>query len=84
MGLEAMSLMLVARDMGYDSGPMIGFDPAQVSEVLGLDEDHPPLMLVVVGKGTQPPHGRLGLLDLDELVSIDHFGNHAVEGAIDT
>ena len=30
---------------------MIGFDPAQVSEVLGLDDDHPPLMLVVVGKG---------------------------------
>ena len=25
---------------------MIGFDPAQVSEVLGLDDDHPPLMLV--------------------------------------
>lgn len=83
VGLAAMTLMLSARALGYDSGPMIGFDPAQVSEVLGLDEDHPPLMLVVIGKGTKPAHSRLGLLHLEELVSVNRFGNHSMTGEVD-
>ena len=82
VGLSAMALMLMARDMGYESGPMIGFDPAGVSEVLGLPDDRPPLMFVVVGKGTKEPHGRLGLLDFDEVASIDRHGNHALKGEI--
>lgn len=83
VGLAAMNLMLFARELGYDSGPMIGFDPAQVSEVLGLDADHPPLMLVVVGKGTKEPQPRLGLLSLEEQVSVDRFGNHSLTGEVD-
>ncbi len=31
-----MNLMLSARELGYDSCPMIGFDPVKVSEVLGF------------------------------------------------
>ncbi len=57
--------------------------PAQVSKVLGLDEDHPPLMLVVVGKGAKPPWPRLGLLNLEDLVSVDRFGNHSMTGEVD-
>ena len=83
VGLAAMNLMLSARALGYDSCPMIGFDPAQVSKVLGLDEDHPPLMLVVVGKGAKPPWPRLGLLNLEDLVSVDRFGNHSMTGEVD-
>ena len=83
VGLAAMNLMLMARDMGYESGPMIGFDPGQVSEVVGLDEIHPPLMLVVVGKGTREAWPRMGLLDLDEIASVDRLGNHAIHGEID-
>lgn len=83
VGLAAMNLMLTARALGYDSCPMIGFDPAKVSEVLGLDEDHPPLMFVVVGKGTKPAWPRLGLLNLEEVVSVDRFGNHSMTGAVD-
>ena len=82
VGLAAMNLMLSARAMGYDSCPMIGFDPAKVSEVLGLDSDHPPLMLVVIGKSTKEPWPRLGLLSLDELISVDRFGNHSLTGDV--
>lgn len=82
VGLAAMNLMLAARVLGYDSCPMSGFDPRAVSRVLDLDEEHPPLMIVVIGRGTKPPFPRLGLLRLDEIVSIDRYGNHALDGEV--
>ena len=82
VGLAGMNLMLAAKAMGYDSCPMIGFDPAKVSDVLGLDADHPPLMIVTIGKATKPAWPRLGLLTMDELVSIDRFGNHSLCGEV--
>ncbi|MCP4785903.1 MAG: nitroreductase family protein [Fuerstiella sp.] len=84
VGMAAMNLMLAAQGLGHESCPMIGFDPAQVSKVVGLDEDHPPLMLVVVGKGTKPAWPRLGLLNLEELVSIDRFGGDSMSGEIES
>ncbi len=81
-GIAGMTMMLLAREMGYDSCPMIGFEPAKVSEILGLDEDHPPLMLLTIGKPLEPARPRMGLLDLEEFVSIDSFGNHPLKGEI--
>ncbi|MAE63003.1 MAG: reductase DrgA [Phycisphaeraceae bacterium] len=83
VGLAAMNLMLTASTLGYASCPLIGFDPAKVSEILGLDADHPPLMLVVIGKGVQPARPRMGLLEFEEQVSVDRFGNHAITGSVD-
>ncbi|MFT4537959.1 MAG: nitroreductase [Planctomycetota bacterium] len=83
VGLAGMNIMLMAKDMGYDSCPLIGFDPAKVSEVLGLDENHPPLMMVTVGRQKEAARPRMGLLDLSEQVSIDRFGNNPIEGAPD-
>jgi len=83
VGMASMSLMLSAQELGFESCPMTGFDREQVSELLGLDEDHPPLMLVVVGKGSEPAHPRLGLLHLEESVSVNRFGNHAIRGEVD-
>ncbi len=57
VGMSGMALMLAAEERGWVSGPMIGFDPAAFSEILGLDANHPPLMLVVVGK---PAPGNIG------------------------
>lgn len=82
VGLAAMNLMLTATSLGLDSCPLIGFDPIQVSQVVGLDEDHPPLMMVVIGKGTKPAWPRLGLLNLEEVVSVDTFGNHSITGEV--
>jgi nitroreductase len=56
--LAAMSLMYAAKALGWDSGPMIGFDPAKVGAVLNLDGNTVPVMMVVIGKalgGRQPP-----------------------------
>ena len=36
VGIAAQTLMLAAKDMGYDSCPMIGFDPVKVSEIINL------------------------------------------------
>ena len=81
-GLAGMTLMLLAHELGYDSCPMIGFDPAKVSEILGLDEDHPPLLIITIGKPLEPAHARMGLLDLEEIVSLDRFGNNGLVGEI--
>ena len=48
--LAAMTLMYAAYEMGYATGPMIGFDPEAVSRLIGLDDQHIPVMLVVIGK----------------------------------
>ena len=49
-GLSAMTLMLAAYDLGYASGPLIGFDPDEVAKIAGLVDPYVPLMLVVIGK----------------------------------
>jgi nitroreductase len=76
-------LMLVAREMGLDSCPMIGFDAAKVSTILGLPDDHPPLLLITIGKALQEARPRMGLLNYEDCVSIDRFGNHAMKGEAD-
>ena len=40
-------------------------------------------MLVVVGKGTKSPWPSLGLLNLEELISVDRFSNHSMMGEVD-
>ena len=82
VGLAAMNLMLTATSLDLDSCPLIGFDPIQVSQIVCLDEYHPPLMMVVIGKGTKPARPRLGVLSLEELVSMDTFGNHSITGKV--
>ena len=48
--LASMTLMLVARAMGLDTCPMIGFDPQKVANIVGLDDDQIPVMLITLGK----------------------------------
>lgn len=83
VAFAGMNIMLMATDMGYDSCPMIGFDAGQVSDIVGLPADHEPLLIIVVGKGTKPPWGRLGLLNFEEFASIDFFGQHPITGAVE-
>lgn len=72
-GILGMTLMLLAKDMGYDSCPMIGFDPRKVAEILGLPEDHPALLMLTIGKALKPAHPRSGLLDLEEVVRLEKY-----------
>lgn len=53
-------LMLAARGLGYDTVPMLGFDPAKVREILGLPEHVQFAGLLPVGKRAEDgfPHHR--------------------------
>jgi len=72
-GMAAMNLMLAAKDLGYDSCPMDGFDFERVSKLLELPEDHIPVMFVAIGKSMQEPWPRPGQLTLEEIVKYNHF-----------
>ncbi len=49
-GMAAMTIMLAAKEMGYDTCPMDGFDFNAVAKLLNVSDDHTPVMFVVVGK----------------------------------
>jgi nitroreductase len=72
-GIAAMTLMLAAQGMGYQSGPMDGFDFDEVGRLINLPPDHVVAMFVVIGKGIQPPMPRGGQLAMDEVVLTDRF-----------
>jgi len=73
VGIVAQTMMLAAKAMGYDSCPMIGFDPVRVAELIRLPEDHAVGMLVVVGKATQPAWAKPGQLPLEEVLIRNRF-----------
>ncbi|MCG7409082.1 nitroreductase family protein [Paenibacillus sp. ACRRX] len=48
--LSAMQLMLIAKDKGWDTCPMIGFDPELMRSILSVPDTHVPVMLITIGK----------------------------------
>ncbi len=52
--LAAMQLMLAAKAMGLDSGPIGGFDQHKLIEAFSIPERYVPIMLVTVGKAAEP------------------------------
>lgn len=72
-GIAAQTLMLAAKEMGYDSCPMIGFDADAVAKLINLPADHVPAMFVVVGKALEPARERGGQLTMDEVVIKNKF-----------
>lgn len=48
--LSAMLFMLIAKDKGWDTCPMIGFDPEQMRKELNIPEQYVPVMLIALGK----------------------------------
>ena len=72
-GMAAMTIMLAAKEMGYDTCPMDGFDFDAVAKLLNLPVDHIPTMFVVVGKALQPAKPRSGQLAMDEVVIKNTF-----------
>lgn len=72
-GMAAMTLMLAAKEMGYDTCPMDGFDFDAVGKLLNLPDDHTPAMFVVVGKALEPAKARAGQLNMDEVVIYNQF-----------
>lgn len=73
VGIMAQTLMLAAKDMGYESSPMIGFDPDAVGKLINLPADHVIGMMLAIGKGIKPANPRAGQLPLSEIVVTDAF-----------
>ena len=72
-GIAAQTLMLTAKSMGYDSNPMIGFDPEKVAEIINLPDDHVISMIMAIGKQIQPAMPRGGQLPLSDVIFTDSF-----------
>ncbi len=73
VGIMGQTIMLAAKAMGYDSCPMIGFDPVKVGEIIKLPKDHVIGMMIPVGKALEPARPRSGQLSLDEVVVRNSF-----------
>ncbi|WP_046212997.1 nitroreductase family protein [Paenibacillus wulumuqiensis] len=72
--LSAMTFMLAAKDKGWDTCPMIGFDPAAVQQILDIPERYVPAMMITIGRedtGSQRIRGYRK--PVGEFVSYDHF-----------
>lgn len=73
-GLAGMTLMLAAKEMGYDTCPMDGFDFDAVARLINLPADHVIAFMIAVGKAVKEPWPRGGQLPLSEVLVTDRFG----------
>jgi putative NAD(P)H nitroreductase len=70
--LSAMQFMLIAKSKGWDTCPMIGFNPAQLRETLMIPERYQIAMMITIGKEkTNHPRPRGYRRPVGEFV---HFG----------
>jgi len=72
-GIAAQTIMLAVKSMGYDSCPMIGFDPKEVGNLINLPKDHMICMMITIGKAVKEAQPRGGQLPLSDVVITDHF-----------
>jgi nitroreductase len=72
-GLAAMTLMLAAQEMGYNSCPMGGIDLDAVGKLIDLPEDHVVSMFVSIGKPLADAWPRGGQLPIEEVLVRDRF-----------
>ena len=65
--------MLAAAEMGYETGPLIGFDPVAVGKILNLPENIALSYLLVIGKATKVAWPRGERLPDNEVVVTDRY-----------
>lgn len=73
VGLFMQTMMIAAKAMGYDSGPMVGFDSVKVAELVKLPSDHVIGALLVVGKRVKDPYPKPGYVDKSIMIVENHF-----------
>ncbi len=72
-GIADQTLMLAAKAMGYDSRPLIGFEPDKVGKLINLPADHIVSLMIAVGQATEPAWLKPGQLPLEEVVIRERF-----------
>lgn len=68
-----MTLMLAARELGYDTCPMVGYDANKVAEIVNLPENMLLNFIITVGKGSKPAWERGPRLPDEKVVAYDRF-----------
>jgi putative NAD(P)H nitroreductase len=72
--LSAMMFMLIAKHKGWDTCPMIGFDPEKVSKLFNVPEELEPVILITMGKeDTKKQRLRGYRKPVSEFVTFDSF-----------
>ncbi len=74
-GLVGQTIMLAAKAMGYDSCPMIGYDPEQVARLINLPDDHVLGFMLTIGKALKPAWPKPGMLQQEDVVVYDRFAD---------
>lgn len=69
-GLISMQIMLLAKDMGYDTVTMGGFNKEAFAKRFELTDNLVPIVLIAVGKAAAPAYGssRLVLNDIAKFI----------------
>mgnify|MGYP001355185164 CR=1 FL=1 len=82
--LMAMQLMLVAREHGYDTNPIGGFEEDRIAETFGIDPNrYAPVIIIAIGKATKPGHDSYRLPARDLAWWDDAHGREPGEGGAD-
>jgi nitroreductase len=69
--LASMTLMYAAKNLGWATGPMIGFDPVATSKLLNLTQAYIPVMLLVLGYQKKAPRPRDYRRPIEEVVRLN-------------
>jgi nitroreductase len=79
--LAAMTLMYAAKNRGWATGPMIGFDPVATSKLLNLTSAYIPVMLLVLGYQKKAPRPRDYRRPVEEIVRLNTLDGPGLNGA---
>ncbi|WP_042352334.1 nitroreductase family protein [Bacillus massiliigorillae] len=66
-GLISMQLMLIAKEKGYDTVTMGGFDKQKLIEKFNINERYIPIVLIALGKAAAPAY-KTTRLPIEQLV----------------
>ena len=55
-GLAAMQFMLIAKERGYATGPMGGFDKVEFAKRFNVEDRYVPIVLLTIGKENAPTY----------------------------
>lgn len=72
-GLVGQTIMLMAKELGYESCPMDGFDFDAVGNIINLPNDHSIAFMIAIGKGVKEAWPKPGQLSLDEVLIENSF-----------
>ncbi len=70
--MAAMTIMLKAQDIGYDSC-VVACDYAAAAKIINLPNDHAICMMLTIGKRLEDAYPRPGMLRLEDVLITDTF-----------